>query len=148
MQSRVNPEGASALICLVVAVAFGVEAFRLGLGTSGSPGPGLTPFLYASILAILSACLLVRSRPVTARFEIVLQWRSVVPILAVLLAYAVAIEWLGYVACTFVALFALLQLAGARRVQSLVLSAVATAVVHLVFVKWLLVPLPIGSIFP
>ena len=46
------------------------------------------------------------------------------------------------------ALFALLQLAGARRVQSLVFASVATGFVHLLFVKWLLVPLPIGSIFP
>jgi putative tricarboxylic transport membrane protein len=143
-----NPEGASALVCLVFAAAFGVEGFRLGLGTFGSPGPGLTPFLYACILAILSACLIVRSRVASRRFAVVLQWRSIVPILAILFAYALTIEWLGYVTCTFLALFALLRLAGARRVQSLVFAAVATGFVHLMFVRWLLVPLPVGSIFP
>ncbi len=143
-----NPEAASALVCLVFAVAFGVEAFRLGLGTLGSPGPVLTPFLYACILGLLSVCLLVRSAGESSRFAFGLQWRSVAPILAILFAYAVAIDWLGYLICTFVALFALLRLAAVRRIHSLVFAGVATGLVHLLFVKWLLVPLPMGSILP
>ncbi len=139
---------ASALVCLVFAAGVGVEAWRLGVGTLGSPGAGLTPLLYACILAVLSIVLFAQSRDRAGDAAIVTRWRSVLPILAVLLAYALTIEWLGYVICTLAAMFLLAQLAGVRRLNSLVFAAIATLAVYLVFVRWLLVPLPVGSIFP
>ncbi len=143
-----NPDRSSALVCLAFAAAVGVEAYRLGLGTLGSPGPGLTPLFYASVLGFLSILLFIRSRGEPLRPAIAVQWRSVVAILAILLAYALTIEWLGYVTCTFLAMVLLLQVAGVHRIKSLLFAGIATALVHLVFVRWLLVPLPIGSIFP
>jgi hypothetical protein len=143
-----NPGRSGALICLAFAAAVGIEAYRLGLGTLGSPGPGLTPLFYASVLGFLSILLFIRSRGEPIRPAIVVQWRPVVSILAILLAYALTIEWLGYVTCTFFAMVLLLQIAGVRRIKSILSAGIATGLVHLVFVRWLLVPLPIGSIFP
>lgn len=145
--TRMSPDRLSALVCLAFAVAVGIEAHRLGLGTLGRPGPGLTPLFYAGILGFLSVLLFVRSRGETSRQTIVLQWRSLISILAILLAYGLTIEWLGYVTCTFLAMILLLQMAGVHRMKSLLYAATATVLVHLVFVRWLLVPLPIGSIF-
>ncbi|HSQ04999.1 MAG TPA: tripartite tricarboxylate transporter TctB family protein [Burkholderiales bacterium] len=139
---------ASALVCFGFAIGVGIEACRLGLGTLGSPGAGLTPLLYAGILAVLSLLLFIRSRGPSDEPEIVMRWRAVVPILGILLVYALTIEWLGYITCTFVAMFLLLQLAHVRRVNAVLFAAIATALIHVVFVRWLLVPLPIGSIFP
>lgn len=143
-----NPDRSSALICLAFAAAVGIEAYRLGLGTLGRPGPGLTPLFYASVLGLLSILLFIRSRGGPIQPAIVVPWRSVVSILAILLAYALTIEWLGYVTCTFFAMVLLLQIAAVHRIKSILFAGIATALVHLVFVRWLLVPLPIGSIFP
>lgn len=147
-RKRATADRTSALVCLAFAIGVGIEAYRLGIGTLGSPGAGLTPLLYAGILAVLSIVLFVRTKDKSDDPAIVTRWRSVIPILAVLLVYALTIEWLGYIVCTFIAMWLLLQLAGVRRINALVFAVAATALVHLVFVRWLLVPLPIGSIFP
>jgi putative tricarboxylic transport membrane protein len=150
MTSRKVPSAdrASALVFLAFAIAIGIEAYRLGLGTLGNPGPGLTPFSYASVLGLLSMLLYVRSRVASNGSAIIIQWRSVLPILAILLAYGLMIEWLGYILCTFVAMVLLFRTGGVGWIKSVVCAAIATLLVHLLFVRWLAVPLPIGSIFP
>jgi hypothetical protein len=139
---------ASALVFLAFAIAIGSEAFRLGLGTLGNPGPGLTPFSYASVLGLLSMLLYVRSRAASKGSAITIRWRSVLPILTILLAYGLMIEWLGYLLCTFVAMVLLFRFGGVGWIKAVLLAAIATLLVHLVFVRWLVVPLPLGSIFP
>ena len=127
----------------------GIEAYRLGLGKLGTPGPGLTPLFYASVLAILAVILLLRSLGMPdSRVNIVLRWRSVLPILAILLIYGFTIEWLGYLICTFLVMVLLLRIGGVRWAGSLLFAGVVTLAVNLLFVRWLAVPLPIGSIFP
>jgi putative tricarboxylic transport membrane protein len=144
-----NPDRSSGLICLGFAIVVGVEACRLGLGKLGKPGPGLTPLFYASVLAFFAAILLLRSLGMPeSRAKIVLRWRSVLPILAILLIYGLAIEWLGYLICTFLVVVLLLRVGGVRWAGSLLFAGVATLAVNLMFVRWLAVPLPIGSIFP
>lgn len=143
-----NPDRSGALICLAFAAAVGFQAYRLDTGTLDQPGPGLTPLLYASALAVLSAILLLRSHTATENFAIDLRWRPVLSILAILLLYGLAIEWLGYLICTFVVTALLARTAGVRWVGTLVLAGATTMAVNLLFVRWLAVPLPIGSIFP
>lgn len=143
----ISPDRLSALICLAFAIAVGIEAYRLGLGTLGSPGPGLTPLFYASILAFLSMLLFMRSWSASNHAVIVLRWRSILSILTILLIYGLAIEWLGYAVCTFVVMVLLLRTGGVRWIKSLAFAGIATVVIHLLFVRWLAVPLPAGSIF-
>jgi putative tricarboxylic transport membrane protein len=143
-----NPDRSSALICLGFAIAVGIEAFRLGPGKLGTPGPGLTPLFYASVLAFLSLILFLRSRGASNLPAIVLRWRSILSILAILLVYGLTIELLGYVICTFLVMILLLRRGGVSWIGSFLFSGGATVVVNLLFVRWLAVPLPIGSIFP
>jgi putative tricarboxylic transport membrane protein len=143
-----NPDRSSALICLGFAIAVGIEAFRLGPGKLGTPGPGLTPLFYASILALLSVILFLRSRNSSDSFVIVLRWRSILSILTILLVYGLTIEKLGYLICTFFVMVALLRVGRAGWVVSLLFAGAATLAVNLLFVQWLAVPLPMGSIFP
>ena len=82
------------------------------------------------------------------RTIIVLRWRSILPILAILLIFGLTIEWLGYLICTFLVMALLLRIGGVRWTGSLLFAGVATLAVNLMFVRWLAVPLPIGSIFP
>lgn len=144
-----NPDRSSGLICLGFAIVVGIEAYRLGLGKLGRPGPGLTPLFYASVLAFLAAILFLRSLGMPElRASIVLRWRSILPILAILLIYGLTIEWLGYLICTFFVMVLLLRIGGVRWPGSFLFAGVATLAVNLMFVRWLAVPLPIGSIFP
>lgn len=143
-----NPDRAIALILFALAVAVGVGAYRLDIGTFVNPGPGLTPLLYACALGGLSILLFIRVQSSADQQDIVVQWRSVASILAILFAYALLIEWLGYIVSTLFVMFMLFQVAGVNRTRSILFAGLATTVVHVVFVRWLLVPLPIGSIFP
>ncbi|HSR10198.1 MAG TPA: tripartite tricarboxylate transporter TctB family protein [Thermodesulfobacteriota bacterium] len=144
-----NPDRSSALVGLVFAIVIGAEACRLGLGKLGKPGPGLTPFFYACVLALLAGALFLRSWNLSEPgARVVLRWRSILPILAILLTYGLTIEWLGYLIDTFFVVVLLLRIGGARWAGSLLFAAASTAGVNLIFVRWLAVPLPIGSIFP
>jgi putative tricarboxylic transport membrane protein len=145
--NKSTPDRASGLLCLGFAVAIGIEAIRIGPGTLGQPGPGLVPLIYACILMLFSVILLLRTFRSGANFSILIDWRSVLPILAVLIFYGVAIEWLGYLICTFVVIAVLLRIAITGWLQTIVFAAAATIAVDLLFVRWLNVALPMGSIF-
>ena len=143
-----SPERSGAVLCFFFAVVVGVEAYRLNPGRLSSPGPGLTPMLYALVLAGLSAILFFRSSPKGGTFPIILKWRPVLSILAVLLIYGLVIEWLGYLICTFIVTALLFRMGKVNWRLSLLSAGMATLVINLLFVRWLAVPLPTGSIFP
>ena len=145
---KANPDRSSALVFLILALTVGMEAYRLGPGRLGSPGAGLTPLLYASILSALSIILFVRSLRQQGAILIVLRWRLILPILASLLTYGLLIERMGYLACTFVVMVSLSRMGKTGWLGSLIFAIGATLVIHILFVRWLAVPLPVGFIFP
>jgi len=144
---QTHPDRSSALVFFLLAIAVGIEAFRLNPGKLGSPGPGLTPLLYASVLGMLALILFLRGGRRTPESPAVFRWPSVLSILSVLLVYGLLIEYLGYLVCTFVAMILLFRMGKVRWPGALLSAASATAVIHLLFVRWLAVPLPIGSVF-
>jgi putative tricarboxylic transport membrane protein len=123
-----------------------MEAYRLDPGRLGSPGPGLTPLLYAIVLGILSVILIARSRRQDSEVRIVLNWRMIIPILVILLIYSLLIERLGYLICTFLVMVALFRMGKTRWIASLFWGIGATFVIHILFAQWLAVPLPRGFI--
>ena len=143
-----NPDRSGAILCFIFAVVIGIEAYRLNPGRLGSPGPGLTPLLYALILAGLSAILFFRSSPKGEGPPIVLKWRTVLSILAILLVYGLMIEWLGYLVCTFFVMLLLFRMGKVGWLWSLFSAGMAVLVINLLFARWLGVFLPTGSIFP
>jgi len=145
--TKFTPDRVSGLLCLGFALAIGIQAIRLDPGTLGKPGPGLAPLIYACILSLFSVILLIRSFLSGANFTVIVEWRSLLTILIILTIYGVAIEWLGYLICTFVVIAALLRTVRSGWLQTIVFAAAATLFVDLLFVRWLMVPLPIGSIF-
>lgn len=145
--NKSTPDRVSGLLCLGFALAIGIQAIRLDPGTLGKPGPGLAPLIYACILSLFSLILLIRSFRSGANFSVLIDWRSLLTILVILTFYGVAIEWLGYLICTFVVIAVLLRTGRSSWLQMIVFAAAATLAVHLLFVLWLMVPLPIGSIF-
>jgi putative tricarboxylic transport membrane protein len=137
----------SALVFLILALSVGVEAYRLDPGKLGSPGPGLTPLLYASVLGVLSLILIVRSFRQQLDVHIVLNWRMVLPILSILLIYSLLIERLGYLVCTFLVMVVLFRIGRTGWFGSIIFGIGAIFVIHILFVRWLAVPLPRGFIF-
>ena len=143
-----NPERSSAILCFIFALVVGIEAYHLNLGRLSSPGPGLTPLIYALILGGLSAVLFFRSSPKGEGPPVVLKWRPVLSILAILLIYGLLIERLGYLICTFVVMLLLSRMGKIGWLGSFLMAGMAILAINLLFVQWLQVPLPTGSIFP
>jgi putative tricarboxylic transport membrane protein len=143
-----NPERSSAILCFVIAVAVGIEAYRLDPGRFGNPGPGLTPLVYAAVLAGLSVILFFHSSTKEETLPVVLKWCHVLSILAILLIYGLMIEWLGYIVCTFIVMLLLFRMGKVTWFGSLFGAGISVLIINLLFVRWLGVPLPTGSIFP
>ena len=145
--NQTHPDRASALVFLLLAIGVGVGAYHLNPGSLGRPGPGLTPLLYASVLATLALIQIFRAGRQPNEKALVLHWGSVLSILTILLIYGLLIERLGYLACTFIVMIFLFRLGKVGWPGSLLSAALATGIIHLLFVHWLAVPLPLGSIF-
>ena len=73
---------------------------------------------------------------------------NVALVIALLVFYIVASDWLGFIPTAFIiGVLLLLRLRG-RPVSSVVIAAVTVFAIHVVFVNWLLVPLPWGVLEP
>ncbi len=141
---RGDNERSAAFVFLILALAVGIEAYRLDPGRLGSPGPGMTPLLYASVLFVLSLIQFLRSHsPIAAVFN----WRAVVPILAILLLYGILIEKIGYLICTFLVMAVLFRMGKTGWLGSAILGLAAACVIHILFGRGLAVPLPGGIFF-
>jgi hypothetical protein len=139
-----DAERSSGVVFLLFSLAVAIQAYRLDPGRLGGPGPGMTPLLYASVLFVLSLVHVARSHsPIPALF----QWRTVVPILSILLLYGLLIEKLGYFPCTFLVMTVLFRMGKTGWAGSVILGLAAAFMIHLVFVRWLAVPLPGGLLF-
>lgn len=137
-----------ALALLSAAIAW--HAVDLGLGVMRSPGPGFVFFWTSVFLGALSLRMMVkglRPRAVAAPLWRGFAWGKVVGVTLALLAYAVALERVGYLITTglFAAyLFALLA-DGRRKWGAIVIGGVVTAVLtYLIFDRAFSVQLPKG----
>ena len=137
------------LFALAIAVAG--EAYRLGLGTLNSPGPGFTYFWTAALLGILTVRLFFKVLRLKDGGNEALwratNWRNVVWTVVALLVYAYALERLGYILVTFAFLgflFWMLWESPKRWVAILGLALVATVVSYIVFDRWFALQLPKG----
>ena len=127
------------LIAGIVAVAI---AFRIGIGTTAQPGPGLFPGLAGLIIiaaAASQARMLWKSGATAAQFRLD---RHTLPTIAALLgvmaAWVLAIQYAGYVLVTFVAVLASAQLFGLSGWRQPLLLAVFTALTVYALFDWLL----------
>jgi putative tricarboxylic transport membrane protein len=139
---------AAAALLLVAAVAIH-QAGALPFGTVRAPGEGFFPWWLGVALAGLALGLAAQARraPGTGRTGRGHVGR-VLALLAVLGAYSLALEPLGYPICTF--LLVLFTVAPGSRGE--LLAAVAVALLasggsYLLFGVWLEVPLPAGPFF-
>ena len=122
------------------------EARRLRFGAVTAPGPGFFPLVLAVSFTLICLILLVTalraSAPSDAGGESPVRWK-VLATLAVMLAYAFALEPVGFVASTCgLLLFFFRALEGLRWPVALAASAFTSVVTYVVFKVWLHVRLP------
>jgi hypothetical protein len=143
---------AGAVIFLIGAYALYESVNMPFFGDSGVWGsPGLTPGLIASVLLLLSAMLMFRSRGFALRALSVSGFTEIRRggmTLALIVVYIAVMPWIGYATATFIMLFVFQVLFTSRRdwrfviVWALGLSAVLTAALYYLFAEIFLIPLP------
>jgi len=143
-----------AVAFLVLAAWILFDSARYGIGSFIAPGPGLFPFLLAGLLCVVSVALLIhqRKRPsgddgadgsplATDRRGLNTFWL----VAALLFAYALLLEPLGFVLSSFICMSALFKAGnGWRWPTAFVAAASLVAIAYALFVALLNVPLPRG----
>jgi putative tricarboxylic transport membrane protein len=137
------------LFWLIVGFFFCVGGIRLGFGAWHAPGAGFFPMVVSIILIILS--FLTFSNSLSLQFEAYSfwkhsgSWKTVGFVVACLLFYICALEFLGYLLTTFIFLSVLLRFVGKRgMLKTLIISGTACAASYYGFKVLLMVPLPTG----
>lgn len=139
------------ILFLVLALIVIWQSFLMPIGRLGKPGPGFLPLGVGLILALLSGFLwieagLPKSALVQGQFLIGEgRWPSVLLTVGSLLAYALLMEFLGFIICTVLLLFFLFRFVGNQK-WGLVLTEtiLVTLLTHLIFKVGLKVQLPVG----
>ncbi len=140
----------SSLVWLFLAIYICVESVRLPLGSWRDPGPGFFPLGTGILLGIL--CLVCYFQAPQKKSEEAREpwypkerWKSLIMILAVLFAYAVFLEILGFLLLTFLLLVFLFRAIEPQKwVVAIGGSALASLICYAVFELWLKTQLPKG----
>ncbi len=100
----------SGMIIMALAALICFDTSKLSFGSPGRPGPGFFPLGLATVLFFLALMFVLKTgfkRPhkdYTGTLWEGLQWERVPYTLASLLAYALLLEHLGYLVCTWILL--------------------------------------------
>jgi putative tricarboxylic transport membrane protein len=135
---------------LLLSFYLSIESYRLGLTTANRPGPGLFPFIAAVGIGLIAAARLIQSIRTSlpdenAEAGTAGEMRSVLYVIAGMLAYAFLLQSLGFIFCTFLLVAFYLKLIAARRWPVTLIFAAAVALVsHLFFAGLLNAELPRG----
>ncbi|MGC3874290.1 tripartite tricarboxylate transporter TctB family protein [Halomonas sp. GXIMD04776] len=133
------------ILMLVLAVAYGWGAtqFPEPFGGAESVGPETFPMLLAVVLALTSLYLIVRPDPDNA-WPPGRIWLELVIAVAVLIAYTLLLQHLGFIIATALAVGTLCWRMGATPVRAYLTGLIAGIVVFLLFTFALDLPLPWG----
>jgi putative tricarboxylic transport membrane protein len=146
-----NRDVLSGLFLGLLSTATCIMAYRLGLGSGSSPGPGFAAFGIAFLLGLMSVylCLkgLLQAIREHGKMEAVkeIPWKKPIPILVILVGYGVFFKSLGFSVSTFLLIMLLVWAVGRQRLRlALVVSSLTVASAYVLFVVALGLPLPAG----
>ena len=130
------------------------KAYRLGLGSGASPGPGFIPFAIAALLGLMSLYLCFRGAVQIVKgyrekeaFKGI-GWYRALFVLILLAGYGAFFNVLGFPFATFLFMMSLLWLVGAQKLRlSLFISLLTVACSYTLFVVLFDLPLPKGSLW-
>ena len=136
-------------ILLIIGVITAWSAIHLSMGRLKHPGPGFLPFGLAIVLILFSLILIFTSRPkkgiAPAPFWPRRVWLRPLLGVAILIFFALVVEWVGFLITTFV--FLVIWMGVIERVRWRTILSVSigtTAALYLIFALFLDVPLPLG----
>jgi putative tricarboxylic transport membrane protein len=128
---------------LLVGVAGIVGSVQLGIGDPTAPGSGLWPLLISVVIVGCSLALLIGGRRFWDAEAFSFSSLRVVWAAISLVAYALALPYVGFEIATLLLLFFWMKVVGGERwLISIILPIVATAVFWVLFVLLLRIPLP------
>ncbi len=138
---------------LVLGLLYGALALGEGLGTMADTGAGFFPLLVAVVLVAAGVAVLLQSRgepPATDDDagddpDDDVHWWRIAGVLAAALVVPAVGETVGMITTLSIVLIVIAKIMGVARWTSAVILGVAFgAATWLIFVRWLLVPLPTG----
>ena len=144
----------SGLFLTVLSIVTSVKAYRLGLGSGSSPGPGFIPFAIAALLGLMSLYLCLRGIVQMVKgyrekeaFKGI-GWGRAFSVLILLAAYGAFFNSLGFPFATFIFMMSLLWFVGRQKFRlSLFVSLLTVVCSYVLFVILFDLPLPKGSLW-
>jgi putative tricarboxylic transport membrane protein len=139
----------SGLFWAALALYVCYAGWSLELGSVHDPGSGFMIFWVGVIMLLLALIVVagaVRRRPGEGpQLAWGARWKKVVMVVALLVGYAWALSWLGFIGTTFLLLIVLFKFVEPQRWSVAVGGAVASALIaYAVFHLWLGAQLPAG----
>ena len=122
---------------LVFSLYASVESYRLGLSMAHRPGPGFFPFIAAAGIGLIAAWRFItylrKSSPDnSAEKSLDGEWGLVAIAIAGIIAYALLLDTLGFLICTFLLVAFYLKVIATRRwLVSLSFAATVALAAHL-----------------
>ena len=141
------------IICsfwLLLSCSLSIESYRLGLSTANRPGPGFFPFITTVGIGLIAAFRLVNSirkgsADKSAEPGLADESRLVAYVIAGMIAYAFALNLLGFLFCTFLLVAFYLRVIAARGwLVTLSFAAAVALAAHVFFDVLLKADLPRG----
>jgi putative tricarboxylic transport membrane protein len=135
---------------LIFSCYFAVESYRLGLSMAHRPGPGFFPFIATVGIGLIAASRLIahlrkNSPDSSAEENLGGEWGVVAIAIAGIIAYALLLDTLGFLVCTFLLVAFYLKVIATRRwLVSLSFAATVALAAHLFFNTLLKAELPTG----
>ena len=145
-EGRMERDRWSSLVWLGIGLFICIGSLRLSLGTFHNPGPGFLSFFAGLIVGGLALVVHLQSRRASSADEADKKvpplwanrsrgWRMVLTVLA-LLAYAVIMNYLGFLASTFLFLVFLLKVIEPQRWSVAVLGSLAASAAFYCVFEW------------
>ena len=110
-----------------------IESYRLNIGAIRNPGPGFFPFCVGLVMAGLSLIAIIQSERKCERkegsgHEEPFRWWNIAIILAAILVYALVLETVGFLICTFLFVSLLLKVVEPQSWKATILGGLIMAV--------------------
>ena len=144
-----NNDQRSSLFWLAIGVAIALYSRKYNLGTLSIPGPGFLPFLSGVAMALLALVVFLqqipRKKDTLKSLWANRKWPAVPIVMAALVAYAVALGFLGFILDTFLLTAFLLRVMEPLSWNKVLAGASgATLGSYAIFHLWLEAQLPAG----
>ena len=118
---------------LLFSMSLCIEAYRQDIGTIRYPGPGFFPFCVGLLMAGLSLIAILQSAGKYGQEEKrdhqePFRWWNIVVILGAILVYALVLQTVGFLICTFLFVSLLLKVVEPQPWKATILGGLITAV--------------------